>query len=249
LLGLKRPILISAAPHTAGKPLAPGAKLLHCIRHGQGFHNLLADIYREFGKDVDCMGKSRASPYQREEVGDAPLTPIGIRQAKALQPQTSSMENVQLIVVSPLCRAVQTANVAFAHALPSVDETTRHTKIPFLAHPLATEMGGVNCCDRRRPLTDIRRDFPHVDFSLFKDEEDPNWSDEKREDPKNVSDRCYEFCLWLKERPETEIVVATHSAWLFTLFNTVFECSTPELTEWFLTGEMRSVQVVFQVRE
>eukprot|EP00971_Amphidinium_carterae_P266496 5286541-Amphidinium_carterae.1 len=97
-------------------------------------------------------------------------------------------------------------------------------------------MGGVNLCDKRRPLTDIRRDFPHVDFSLFKDEEDPNWSDEKREDPKNVSDRCYDFCLWLKERPETEVVVATHSAWLFTLFNTVLECSTPELTDWFLTG-------------
>mmetsp|Transcript_5829 Transcript_5829/g.13898 ORF Transcript_5829/g.13898 Transcript_5829/m.13898 type:complete len:277 (+) Transcript_5829:75-905(+) len=248
LLGLKRPIAISATPHTPGTPLAPGAKLLHCIRHGQGFHNLLADIFREFGKEVDCMGKSRASPYQREEISDAPLTAIGVKQAKALQAQARSLENVQLIVVSPLCRAVQTANMAFAHTLP-LEESAQRAKVPFIAHPLATEMGGVNLCDKRRPLTDIRRDFPHVDFSLFKDEEDPNWSDEKREDPKNVSDRCYDFCLWLKERPETEVVVATHSAWLFTLFNTVLECSTPELTDWFLTGEMRSVQVVFQARD
>mmetsp|Transcript_75545 Transcript_75545/g.179480 ORF Transcript_75545/g.179480 Transcript_75545/m.179480 type:complete len:278 (-) Transcript_75545:116-949(-) len=249
LLDLKRAVIVKVCPHEPGQEVPPGSKVLHTIRHGQGFHNLLADIYREAGKEVDCMGAGGESPYKRPEIFDAPLTAIGIRQAQALQPAAVKLEGVELVVVSPLCRAVQTANVAFEHLLPPLEDLQSPPKVPFLAHPQCTEMGGVNLCDKRRPLKVIRRDFPHVDFSLFQDEEDPRWSDDKREDPKLVSDRCFDFCLWLKERPEKEVVVATHSAWLFTLFNTVFECSSPDLTDWFLTGEMRSVQVTFSDRE
>ena len=43
---------------------------------------------------------------------------------------------------------------------------------------------------------------------------------------------------WVRARPESEIIVATHSAWLFTLLNTVIEADSADLSSWFLTGEL-----------
>ena len=34
---------------------------------------------------------------------------------------------------------------------------------------------------------------------------------------------------WVRARPESEIIVATHSAWLFTLLNTVIEADSSDL--------------------
>jgi hypothetical protein len=53
---------------------------------------------------------------------------------------------------------------------------------------------------------------------------------------------------WVRARPESEIIVATHSAWLFTLLNTVIEADSADLASWFLTGELRSVIVSFEDR-
>ena len=53
---------------------------------------------------------------------------------------------------------------------------------------------------------------------------------------------------WVRDRPESEIIVATHSAWLFTLLNTVIESDGADLASWFLTGELRSVIVSFEDR-
>ena len=39
-----------------------------------------------------------------------------------------------------------------------------------------------------------------------------------------------------------------HSAWLFTLLNTVIEADSSDLSSWFLTGELRSVIVSFEDR-
>ena len=55
--------------------------------------------------------------------------------------------------------------------------------------------------------------------------------------------QAYNFMVWLMNRPEKEIVISTHSAWLFSVFNTVLECDDSSLAAWFVNGEMRSVQV------
>ena len=66
------------------------------------------------------------------------------------------------------------------------------------------------------------------------------------ETPAEMAQRAYDFLLWLRARPETEIVVSSHSAWLFSAFNAVMRCDPPELAEWFHTGEMRSVRISFE---
>merc|ERR1712054_511618 len=94
----------------------------------------------------------------------------------------------------------------------------------------------------------IKADFPKVDWSHIVDEDDPLWTEE-RESSQVLADRAYSFMMWLRTRPEKEVAVVTHSAWLFNLLNTTVECEDQELAQWFLTGELRSVVLEFSDRE
>jgi broad specificity phosphatase PhoE len=228
--------------HQEGMALSSGSKVVHLIRHGQGFHNLLGDLWKDFGQQVDITAPD--NPYNRPEVFDPPLTAIGRKQAAALQEHTRDLENVELIVVSPLRRAIETALLACAHLTPEAYHSDRPA-VPFVGHPDLHEQRLVNISDRRRSMSEIRRDFPMVDWSMIADEEDPLWEDEVPEPASSVSDRAYRFLLWLRARPESEVVIASHSAWLFTLMHTAVECDDPELSQWFLTGELRSMVLEF----
>ncbi|CAE7727180.1 unnamed protein product [Symbiodinium microadriaticum] len=210
----------------SGKAPTSG-KLLHFIRHGQGFHNSLNDFCKVY--------QVKAKPYNIPEVFDPPLTEIGRQQAKALQSRARETK-AELVVVSPMSRALMTSNIAFAHCIGHV---------PFLAHESCKEKSHGNSCDYRRSASDAKQDFPNVDFSLIP-EEDPLLSTLHMESDLEVAERAYDFMLWLRNRSETEIVVSTHSAWLFSLFNAVLKCDDPALSEWFVNGEMRSVVVNFQ---
>merc|ERR1712008_183405 len=113
----------------------------------------------------------------------------------------------------------------------------------------AHEQGHANVCDKRRPLREVKAEFPMVNWSGIHDEEDPVYSFESPETGRQCSDRAYRFMLWLRKRPEAEVAVGTHSAWLFSLLNTVVECADKDLALWFLTGELRSLVISFDGEE
>lgn len=241
-IGVARPVKISATGAFAPDGEVPvalgdGEKRVHLIRHGQGFHNLLADIYKELGKKFNsATGEGGAdNPYLRPEVLDPPLTEVGRSQARWLQPLAKSLRP-ELVVVSPMVRATQTALIAFEHLVAGAA-----TEVPFVAHEGCHEIGGVHVCDRRRALGELRKDFPMVDYSAASvAEDDPLWSETERESPRALAARGYEFMLWLRGRQERDIVVAAHSAWLFALLNAVVDCEDDGARRWFATGEMRS---------
>lgn len=238
VLDIRRAVIIRA--HSPdGTPLKKGQKVLHLIRHGQGFHNLLGDLYRDFGKTVDSTGSDDGvgNPYARPEIMDSPLTQIGREQAKGLRIQTKMLEGIELVVVSPLQRAAQTAALGMPHL---------KRRVPWIGHPMVQETSGRNVCDRRRDKVEIKDDFPWVNWDLVTSEQDTAFDYDKRESARSVSDRGYNFLLWLRERPEEEIVVATHSAWLFTLLNTVIKTNHPDLATWFLTGELRTIIIEYE---
>jgi len=236
-LGLEttRATVVRARLYTPEAALEPGAKVVHLIRHGQGFHNLLGDLYRDFGRTVDSTGTDSGGPYARPEIVDPPLTAVGRDQAKALRPTTSALKT-ELVVCSPLQRAVETAALAF----PS-----RENGVAWIAHPDAMEASGKNTCDMRRPRSEIHQNYPFLDLSLLESEVDDRWNPDARESAKSVSDRSHAFLLWLRRRAETHVAVATHSAWLFTLLNTAVVCDRDELKLWFLTGELRSLVLTY----
>lgn len=100
----------------------------------------------------------------------------------------------------------------------------------------AHEIAGLNTCDKRLPLSELRRLFPAVDYSLVADEvlpfssftdvevtsrvcahshfnlqEDPFWGDGLvREALESVAQRAADLAAALWARPEKHIAVAAH---------------------------------------
>ena len=105
----------------------------------------------------------------------------------------------------------------------------------------------MHVCDKRRSLSSGRLDFPAVDWSACTAEEDPLFDDSRRESKEQVGERIYGFLMWLKDREEEHVAVATHSGWLITMFNAVLQTEEEDghLREWFQTGEMKTVTLVW----
>ncbi|GFR43714.1 hypothetical protein Agub_g4824, partial [Astrephomene gubernaculifera] len=90
-----------ACPHISLLPVRH-TKTIHFIRHGQGFHNVAGHINHDNYKLWDYV--------------DAHLTELGWRQAEALGRHIrSSRVPVELVVVAPLQRALETAVGAFGN--------------------------------------------------------------------------------------------------------------------------------------
>jgi broad specificity phosphatase PhoE len=221
---------------------AANIKVVHFVRHGQGFHNLMADLARAAGRDWVQFTNTPENPYIMPEILDAPLTEKGRQQASMLQPIVRVMENQpELVVFSPNCRALQTGLIVFEDLIGGGDKPN---SVPFLAHEMVREENGVHICDKRRPVSRQKMEFPQVDFSLLESDEDPLFRDDERETKMQVGERVYKFMEWLAERKEKHVAVNSHSGWLLTVFNGICECD-PALKGWFQTGEMRSVKLEF----
>ena len=110
-----------------------------------------------------------------------------------------------------MARALKTSNIAYEHLIGVV---------PFIAHEGCKEKSHGNACDYRRPTDEAATDFPNVDFALVVPA-DPLLPGLEEETDAMQSDRAYKFMKWLMARPEREIVVSSHSAWLFNVLNTV----------------------------
>ncbi|KAH7153989.1 histidine phosphatase superfamily [Fusarium sp. MPI-SDFR-AT-0072] len=71
--------------------------VIHCIRHGQGFHNVGAGCYT---------------------LPDPRLTPLGEEQNRLLRETAfSDQSNISLVLASPLCRTLQSSYLVFQTAL------------------------------------------------------------------------------------------------------------------------------------
>jgi len=217
-------------------------KIIHFQRHGQGYHNLLGDISREFGRDFDIDDPDpKTNPFVRPEIQDSPLTNIGRTEALAKQSQVSLL-NPQVVIVSPLHRAIQTALISF--------DTHRRNGVPFVAHEGCREQLGLLTCNKAHPLSQTVVDFPTIDFSLITSQggdDDTLWSPLEREQPMAEAQRVYDFLTgFIMRREEEELAVVCHSAWLFSMSNVVVDCGGDEVLEsWFETAEVRSMKVSF----
>lgn len=110
------------------------AKLVHFVRHCEATSNeAAASRGREAYKDPQFL--------------DAELSAKGIEQAKALRDAIlRDKPPVDVVIVSPLNRALSTASIAFEGLAP------------FVAVEEVRERIGVNPCDRRRSIDEVRAD-------------------------------------------------------------------------------------------
>ena len=254
-------------------------KIVHFQRHGQGLHN---QIYQHHvdnvtnGVPIDLSETNpKLNPLVLPNVIDAPLTDKGRDQCSnqrlALMAAAESdgegyddgcrgyLNGVELIVVSPLVRALETACITFQDHLPSsssssttINNHQHQDEVKWIAHEGIREELGLLLCNQRRPLRETISEFPHVDFSLlqqhqeeydgYDEDEDIFWKQycegrmldnddgvtmpprPRRETMEDMSHRAYDFLVdYLLKRPEMEIAVVGHSAWLLAMTSAVLE--------------------------
>jgi broad specificity phosphatase PhoE len=215
-------------------------KILHFQRHGQGFHNTICAIWRELtGSPVDLASTDPAqNPMLRPDVMDSPLTQVGRLQCLSCQDEASLL-TPQLVLVSPLLRAIQSAELSWSQ---------HRSAVPWVAHEKCREDLGLLVCNQRRTIEELQTTYPDINFSHCEDNEDALFMPDRQETELEKTQRVYDFLQYIRALPQTEIAIVGHSAWLFTMCNAVMEIEDPGLKSWFLTSEIRSMQVTFEDR-
>lgn len=174
-------------------------KHIHLIRHAQSEHNARA-------LSVPDEEVVRRDPGMR----DAPLSALGHAQAQALAAEISALPQIELVVTTPLTRAIQTMLAAFAN----------HPALR-LVEPLHRECLDAYCDIGRAPAA-LAADFPLLRFDHLPDPwwhtstsaTDPAAPPFAREDHATLDHRISAFRAWLAARPEREIAVIGHSSFL-----------------------------------
>lgn len=178
----------------------PKVKLILLLRHGEGLHN--ADKAR-----VGDQAWENEFQFLPEYI-DAPLTALGVTQSKAaaylLEEQLATGGELQLerVIVSPLDRTLET----YAHVFANL------TQLPATAMEITRETLGVCPCDQRKAMRDKVINYPQVDFSGIKDEEDVLWTAEHRESDTEIEVRALKFLnevYW--NHQDDRITVVSHS--------------------------------------
>uniref|UniRef100_A0A803PN07 Phosphoglycerate mutase-like protein 1 n=2 Tax=Cannabis sativa TaxID=3483 RepID=A0A803PN07_CANSA len=241
---------------TVGQSLYPlhRSKTIHLVRHAQGVHNVAGD------KDH--------SNYMSYDYFDAQLTPLGWNQVDNLNKHVQACglhKKVELVIVSPLLRTMQTAVGVFgggAYAdgidvpplmVANVGNSDRSaiTSLncpPFLAVELCREHLGVHPCDKRRSISEYRPLFPAIDFSLIENDDDVLWTPDVREKNDHVAERGLQFLNWLWTRKEKEIAIVSHSGFLYHTLSAFGNDCHPtvksEICTHFANCELRSMVII-----
>jgi len=170
-------------------------KNVYFVRHGYALHNKL---FWEIGNNA-------------YKIRDTQLLAEGVEQAIKLGETWDNINNIELVVCSPLTRTLDTASLIF--------KDTNHKIIALdclLEYPLGTDEN----CNHRKNKSVLMTLYPHIDFSLLKDEH-YHWSDIEETIPE-LQKRADTFIEWCKGRKEKEICAVSHSSYISNLiFNTI----------------------------
>ncbi|KAJ8769030.1 hypothetical protein K2173_024026 [Erythroxylum novogranatense] len=229
-------------------------KTLHLVRHAQGTHNV--------------EGDKSYKAYYSPEYFDAPLTPLGWQQVGHLRNHVHACglsKRVDLVIVSPLLRTLQTAVGVFGggdytdrmDVLPLMVANAGNSgraaisslnSPPFLAVEHCREHLGICPCHGRQNVSNYQLLFPAIDFSPIETDEDTLWKAKVRETSDELAARGLKFMNWLWTRKEKEIAIVTHSGFLFHTLNTFGSDCHPlvkkEICKRFANCELRSMIIV-----
>ena len=173
-------------------------KQIHWIRHAESYSNTSELNY---------------------QIVDPSLTPRGILQCEELKDKLKSSgiyDLVELIVVSPLTRALET----YSYTLGELGYLVKTICIEELREKIDLP------CHKRKSIGQKSKNlkFKYVDFSQIKSNEDVLYDKFGGLEPKtHLIERTNNFVKWLKKRKEKNIIVITHGNFLYPLFNEVLE--------------------------
>ncbi|KAK8643092.1 hypothetical protein V6N13_012407 [Hibiscus sabdariffa] len=174
-------------------------KTLHLVRHAEGIHN--------------AAGEKDYAAYSSEQNFDSQLTTLGWQQVDNLRKrvqETGLSKKIDLVVVSPLLRAMQTAVGVFGgeghkqgiddgHGLPLMVADAAESHRPEISSQNCPPFLAVELCRER----------------FIESDEDVLWKAEGREPIEEVTIRGMKFFTWLFSRKEKEIAIVTHRGFLY----------------------------------
>jgi broad specificity phosphatase PhoE len=197
------------------------------LRHGQALHNPRAEAARDAG----CSHQTFLDLMREDDAFDAPLTPKGIQQAITARTENSlKLNGVQLVVSSPLSRALCTADLAIhpKHAHDDDDGNDTVVDDDSNTNNTTTVTGATNriCIEefreingwllnaKRRAKQDLISTFhPSWNFHQLT-AQDEAWTT-TLESEHTCAERCYQGLLFLlKERVEERILTVAHGGLL-----------------------------------
>jgi len=190
-------------------------KRLWIVRHGQATHNPRA----EKAKSEGCSHDEFMELMRQDDSLDAELTEWGQMQATQLNGHLHSTANdifqkLQLVVSSPLSRAIHTAdlalpsaNISAASSLVGEAKNQNHRRV-CVEH--FREINGWLLNAQRRNITDLCQRFPAWEMTELEHHDDVLWQPHALEDTQDCAQRGYEGLCWLTERPERNIALVTH---------------------------------------
>ena len=170
------------------------SKHLWIVRHGQALHNPRAEAAKEAG----CSFDEFLELMRQDDALDADLTELGRNQARDVA-QTLKIDGLELIVSSPLSRAIETADIV----VPA-NQAVRRVAIESFR-----EINGWLVNAKRRSKTELGEKFPLWDFGELSTEQDALWTEEL-ESQQDCSERGYRGLCWIMNRPEHRILLACH---------------------------------------
>jgi len=179
------------------------AKLIHLVRHGQALHNVRA----EAKKDDGCSHEDFLETMKEDDVFDAPLTNLGIRQASDAAITAAGRRcagHIELVVASPLSRALDTAELLFAPPLISPPRR--------ICYEGLREIMGWLQSSQRQTRMELERVYQSWDFSDLQPGKDIAWErwGAQLEPVPETQKRAHDALRWLWARPEHEIAVVGH---------------------------------------
>tara|TARA_B100000902_G_scaffold114997_1_gene115943 strand:+ start:3244 stop:3840 length:597 start_codon:yes stop_codon:yes gene_type:complete len=165
-------------------------KTLYLIRHGTALHNI----------NYDTMGESAFTTTR-----DTPLVETGISDAKLLNSTWKNKDKIELILVSPLSRTLETANIIFDNnpaPIIALDCLKEHPQ----SHHICNKMTDKDCLIAK---------YPRIDFSNIS-QEDLDWSDKKLSshmESVQIEKRVNALKEWLRNRDEKTIAIVGHNSY------------------------------------
>ncbi|KAK5111401.1 hypothetical protein LTR85_012175 [Meristemomyces frigidus] len=162
--------------------MAPNSRII-LTRHAQAEHNV----------DLDYS------------IHDAPLTPLGKKQAASLAPKVSDLaKEVELVASSPLKRTLQTTKLGWA---PAVQRLGIENVVLL---PQAQECNNLPCdTGSSKEELQANPEFAGFNFSTLT----PDWTSKQgfyAPDPQSILNRARWVRQWLRERQEKVIVLVAH---------------------------------------
>tara|TARA_B100000212_G_C27369189_1_gene531775 strand:+ start:1166 stop:1765 length:600 start_codon:yes stop_codon:yes gene_type:complete len=166
-------------------------KNLFAIRHGEATHNVL-------------FKKEGMKTFFDHNYYDTELTNKGFNQSIELGNNWDDKNKMDLVIVSPLYRTLQTANNIF-----------KNVKVKIIALDCLKEYPqGLHTCNKRKTKKELEKIFPTIDFNYLDSNEDLMWSDTDSETIDELLRRINKMYDFIEKTDFKNIALVGHNSFI-----------------------------------